>query len=64
MELKDLENLETSEIEAKVYDIMECCKPNERFIFSVTATPINVPLALKTSKNMIAMLNSASKYGK
>lgn len=64
-------NIEYKDLEAKSEEeITELVKQaiqdggKEGFILLPSATPINIPLAEKTCKNMIAMLDAGHKYGR
>ncbi len=64
MELKELELSDPLRIDELVKGIMDDAKEGSGFMLMPTAAPINIPLAEKTERNYLQMIESAHKYGK
>lgn len=64
MELKELEMSDPLRIDELVKGIMDDAKEGSGFMLMPTAAPINIPLAEKTERNYLQMIESARKYGK
>jgi hypothetical protein len=64
MELKYLEQETPSEIDARVFQMMEEAKAGGGYVLMPTAAPINVPLSPRTKENYRAFMQAGLRYGR
>ncbi|MBN2852076.1 MAG: hypothetical protein JXQ23_05000 [Clostridia bacterium] len=64
LELKELENADTSRINMLVRETMDMAKGKSGLIMMPTASPINAPLSKKTEENYHEFVNASLQYGK